>query len=180
MKKDELSYFEIIEPNQDSDFETKGILFINDISGQSDFMFTQWNLLTIRPKSNLFKTTDLLDCINKKMSSFSNSNQETFFMVTRFSDKIKKNFEINLSQKSNISLLEPVVGNFEASSQFFDSSTNCTNELFQAIEGSFQKVSCFELVFNRSEQNIKQNMYPKERIFEETLIFANLAVSNRL
>lgn len=168
--------FEIIRKK----FQTFGVLYINDISNKSDFMFSDWNLDIIRPKNENIKTEELISYLSKKFQVLENLGQDYFFITTFFDDELNSNFSLKFSEKSNLELLAPVYVNFEVSKQNFTLNKFYSNDLFRTIENSFSKVSCFELSFGKSIENADSSAYSKQKVFEETLIFANLAITKKI
>ncbi|WP_413288246.1 hypothetical protein [Bdellovibrio sp. HCB337] len=197
MTKDKANNFDSVDFSNNTEIGFRGVVFVNDLSKRSDFIFTDWGLPIFRPKNvECAKAVagDLSDltlseknenlCIDDLAKyvreNLKNLNQDTFFLVVSFDQKQPENFNLLFSGKANMDLLTPVEKNFTTSKQKFRVVTSYTNVLFKKLEASIPGISCFELRFADSHEGSTESSYTRERIFEEALIFATLAVSRKI
>lgn len=177
--------------------EVSGVLLINDISDRSDFMFADWGISVLRPNSVkcLNDITEAMCDVSGPVSRISpyleevavyasdklrDLNRDTFFMVVSFDLAQADNFSLAFSKTAKASLSEPILKNFSVSGQKFSFSLGQSNTLFNRMEALISNISCFELKFSSSNTSSVQLNYPVERVFEETLIFSNLAIAKKI
>jgi len=177
-----------------------GTVFINDCTKKSDFMFNDWRIPTVRSisencvsamslalgggsdqKNGDDYVEELLNFVRSKLASKDHSSISSFFMAVYFESNMLEPFSLNFSKLADMKRFSAIESNFSASGQRFAFSANESNHLFTKIESVVPNVSCFKLCFREvSEESGEQSHnYPYERIFEETLIFANLAVPRK-
>lgn len=200
MKSKKLRHFDSIEEFSEGPSYGLGLVLINDLSNRSDFMFGDWRIPVIRPNSQKCarSLTDALNGIGSKsnvrneyldeliryatptLKSHDGLVRESFFIAVSFEPGAVENFAFDFSSAANTELLAPVERNFLASGQKFDVSRGQSNTLFSEIEASVPQVSCFRLRFGDTLKNLNKDTYFIERVFEETLIFASLAISKKI
>ncbi len=194
MKK--LNYFELVTGIGKKKKNANGVLLVNDLSGKSNFMFDGWALYVMRPKTvdclRALKQTalgstgesscikELVEFVSGKSKTEMISDQESYFMIVSFDKKMDENFSLLFSKKANFSLLEPIAKNFSASKQSFQISKIYENPLFEELEDANPGISCFELRLRDPFNVSNTSVYPVERVFEETTIFANLAIAKQI
>lgn len=177
-----------------------GTVFINDCTKKSEFMFNDWRIPIVRSISQncvsaMSLTLDgdseqkngddyvdeLLNFIRSKLGSEDHSSISSFFMAVCFESNLLEPFSLNFSKLADMKRFSAIESNFSASGQRFKFSANESNPLFTKIESLVPNVSCFKLCFSESKKESAEpsHNYSYERIFEETLIFANLAVPRK-
>ena len=176
-----------------------GVLLVNSNKENFGFMLKSWGLPILQPKtpqslsamSTLLNSESALDeeshLINELVGyvvesnkQWATQNQNTFFLSVSFDKNLTKNFALLFSGEIKNQILEPVEISFSFVGQEFLCNRAHTNSLFKKLESSIHNISCFELRFGSSIENPKPVEYPIERVFEETLIFAHLAITKMI